>query len=262
MHPVLLQIGSFEVRSYYTLWAFALLLFLVWTKKRAIKQYGIHPDDVASVLLWVYFSALLGAMLFGFLEKLPTLIRDPQFFAGNVSRGGLSSGGGILCGGFGGIYRTRKLHVSLDDFAEASAIPMSFMLFVGRIGCFLEGCCIGFGSFASPHHWFFVHFPFDAPGFYRYPSQLSESIAGLLIGLLLVAIEKYAPKRGVKIGGGTAILWPIFLILYGAYRLVFDSFRELAPGMAFRAGHILGPVAVLLGIAWLYRTYKIRKTAV
>ncbi|MDL2297819.1 prolipoprotein diacylglyceryl transferase [Synergistaceae bacterium OttesenSCG-928-D05] len=259
MYPALFQIGPIEVRSYYTLWAFALLLFLVWTKRRAVKRYGIDADDVASVLLWVYFSAIIGAMVFGFFEKLPTLIRHPEVFAGDISRGGLSSGGGILCGGLGGIYRTRKLGVSLNDFAEAASLPMAFMLSVGRIGCFLEGCCLGFGAFSVNPSACSVHFPFDSPGFYRFPAQMSESIAALLIGILLFIIEKYAPKRGIKIGGGTAILWPLFNILYGAYRLIFDGFRELAPGMAFRMGHFLGLVSLLLGIAWLYWTYRTRK---
>jgi len=259
MHPVLFQIGSIEVRSYYTLWASALFLFLVWTKRRAVRQYGISQDDVSSVLLWVYFSAIIGAMVFGFLEKLPTLIQNPEVFAGHISKGGLSSGGGILCGGMGGVYRTRKLGVSLDDFAEAASLPMAFMLFVGRIGCFLEGCCLGLGRFTASPAVCSVHFRFDAPGFYRFPAQMSESIAALLIGLLLFVIEKTAPKKGIVIGGGSAILWPLFLILYGSYRVVFDSFRAFAPGMAFRAGHFLGAAAVVVGAAWLYRTWRVRR---
>ena len=58
MHPVLFKIMFIEARSYYVLWAFALLIFILWTRSRAVKRFAISWDDATSVILWVYTGAI------------------------------------------------------------------------------------------------------------------------------------------------------------------------------------------------------------
>ena len=59
MRPVLFEIFNAEVHSYYALWAFALFLLVVWTRRRAERLYGMSDADVSSVLVWVYCAGIL-----------------------------------------------------------------------------------------------------------------------------------------------------------------------------------------------------------
>ena len=259
MHPTLFHIAFIEARSYYVLWAFALLLYILWTRRRCVRDFGMDWDDATSVVLWVYSAAILGAMAGSAVEKLPLVLSGAEKLA-ILKKGGLSSGPGLLCGGLFGVWRLRKLTLSVDDFAEASATPAAVMIGIGRIGCFMDGCCKGIGCSCALRPWWGVHFPADAAGFFRYPSQISESAASFLIALLLYALSREARRCGVRIGG-SAILFPLFLVMYGAYRLVFDFFRESETEAAFNSAHWLAGAAIVMGLLWLWRTAALRTRA-
>ena len=160
MRPVLFEIFNAEVRSYYALWAFALFLLVVWTRRRAERLYGMSESDVSSVLVWVYCAGILGSFVPGIMERLP-LYLDGRIAFAEVFRG-LYSAGGLLAGGLAGLWRLRKLGASADAFADAVSIPLAVMLAVGRVGCRLEGCCSGVGAAfgAAPRFW--LHFKFLA----------------------------------------------------------------------------------------------------
>jgi len=253
MHPVLFKIFSVEARSYYVLWASALLVFVLWTRSRAIKKYGMDDSDAISVLVWVYAAAILGSILGSMAEKIPLIIsgKEPLKI---IMRGGLSSGPGLLCAGLAGIYKLRQFNCGVGIFADAASIPFSAMLALGRNGCYLEGCCTGIGVHCAVRPWWGVHFPADAVNFYRYPSQISETIAAFAIMLLLLVIERLAERRMPE--RQCALLFPVFLILYGFYRLIFDFFRESERYSAFNSGHVLAAAAIILGVLWLLRSFR------
>lgn len=256
MHPVILSLPIFEIRSYYVMWITALLVFVFLTRNRAVSIYGMERDKVTSVIVWVYVGGVIGALFGNIAERLPL------FFEGvtnlrSLFSGGLSSGSGFFIGGFFGIYRLKKLGMSVNDFADSSAAPAALMVAIGRIGCFLEGCCMGVGKLCSVKPWWGMHFPHDSMGFYRYPSQMSESIAAFIIFLTLIFFEKrvVASKHD-----GKAVLMPLFLILYGMYRLIFDNLRAMPLNLTFRTGHLLSIFAIFMGLAWFYLSVRKKKT--
>ncbi len=243
MHPVLFKISAFEARSYYVLWAFALLMFLYASYRRCIKN-GAKAEAVSSVLLWVYCGGIFGAIFGAAAEKLPLIISGKAEWS-LLLAGGSSACFGILSGGLAGMYRLRREKLPVGMFADACALPISAMLAVGRIGCLLEGCCRGK---IVEKNCCAIHFPQDLPGVYRFPSQTAEAAAAGIIFLVLCAAEK---KYAKKYSGG--LLFALFLIMYGSYRLVFDIFREKSPNDAFNSAVILSLLAVIVGVSWLYR---------
>jgi phosphatidylglycerol:prolipoprotein diacylglycerol transferase len=124
------------------------------------------------------------------------------------------------------------------------------MLFAGRWGCFLNGCCQGI---ATDSRWGVV-FP-QNPQARVFPSQLFESFASLIIGLILIAVERRLRRTPEQASRG-AIVWPLFLVLYGLYRFVFDFIRAGDRIFGLRVGQHTGALAFLVGVAWLVLSVK------
>jgi phosphatidylglycerol:prolipoprotein diacylglycerol transferase len=156
---------------------------------------------------------------------------------------GASSGPGFIGGGLFGLYKIKRLGVSTGSFAESASIPCAFMLFIGRWGCFANGCCAGLPT-DSPLG---VRFP-SRPDAAVWPSQLFESTASLIIGISLLLLEK---KRKNSDTSNRAVLFPCFLITYGLYRIVFDFLREGRRTFIFEIGQYSGLVAFVVGLFWL-----------
>lgn len=253
MHPVLFKIMFIEARSYYVLWAFALLIFILWTRSRAVKRFAISWDDATSVILWVYTGAILGALTGTAAERIPLYLSGALSLS-DVFKGGLSALPGMLFGGLFGIYRLKKLGISIDKFADSASLPASALIAAGRPGCFLEGCCLGEGFYLNDAPMWLVHFPFDPPSFFRCPTQLMESLLGFLLLSILFTLEKYMDKTGKKFRG--AVLFPIFLMSYGSFRIIFDGMRESSADSAFSSGLILAYVQLVFGLLWLFKTLK------
>src|SRR5437868_7751782 len=90
------------------------------------------------------------------------------------------------------------------------ATLLPFTIGIGRIGCFLAGCCRGL--------------PYDgwcalraADGVSRYPTQVIEIVFQFMVGLLFI----FLLKRQILFGR----LFSVYLILYGVFRFVTEFIR-------------------------------------
>ncbi|MEG1825407.1 MAG: prolipoprotein diacylglyceryl transferase [Cloacibacillus sp.] len=252
MHPVIFKISFLEARSYYVLWASALLLFIFWTRRRAERLYGIDYDDASSVLIWVYCAGILGSYAASVAGRLPL------YFSGEMPLSmvfrGMTSWGGMAAGGVVGLYRLKRLRIRAGAFADAAALPAAAMLAIGRVGCHLEGCCAGVGRYYEKAPLFGLHFPFDAAGYYHFPSQLLESSAAFAIFLILLMTQRLLKKCGRLSQGG--VLFPIFLALYGLYRFCTDGFRAAGVAGVSQSGDIVWLAAMAIGASWLVWTLR------
>ena len=101
--------------------------------------------------------------------------------------------GGLIAALVTAIWFVRCKKLSLAQFGDILVIPAGFGLAIGRIGCFLSGCCYG----RPTHMPWGVQFP---PGHETYPSyvhptQLYESFSLVLFTLFLVWFEQKAGYR-------------------------------------------------------------------
>jgi phosphatidylglycerol:prolipoprotein diacylglycerol transferase len=239
MWPVLFQ----YIETYYVFWGIALLLMVFCTKRRAMFLYGISGNHASDILWWVMCGVFIGATVGGYLGRWDRFVDDP----GKILRfweNGVSSGPGFIGGGLFGLYKIRRLGIPVVGFAESSSIPCSFMLFIGRLGCFANGCCAGLPT-TSPWG---VRFP-SRPYVAVWPSQLFESAAALIIGILLMFIEKKRLKHPNSLN--RAVLFPLFLITYGLYRIVFDFLRDGERIFHLQIGQYSGFIAFVVGLVWL-----------
>ncbi|GHV54426.1 prolipoprotein diacylglyceryl transferase [Synergistales bacterium] len=249
MYPTLFEIGSVSADSYYIIWTIAICAMVFWTRKRASVKYGVPYDDAADALFWVMCGVFAGATLGGYFDNWQRFADDPIRIL-YFWESGVSSGPGFIGGGLAGLWKLKKLGVSVNSFAESASIPCAFMLFVGRWGCFLNGCCRGLPT----DSFYGISFP-DNPSVRVFPSQLSESFAAFIIFVSLLIIEKKL-RRSPEDAAKAAFLWPLFLISYGLYRFVFDFFRAGDRILGLRVGQHTGLLAVLVGAVWLVYSFK------
>jgi len=181
--PVAFQIGPLTVRWYGICVALGFLAGFGVVHWRAPRK-GIPRDVASDVVFWTMVGGILGARLWYVLMNLPDFLGRPLEII-RIDHGGL-----VFYGGFAGAVAAAALvcrvrHISPTAVADlvAPGLPLGHAL--GRIGCFLNGCCFG-------HPW-------DGAGGVTYapetgalgplfPIQLVASLMNLvLVGVLLLA---------------------------------------------------------------------------
>ena len=154
-------------------------------------------------------------------------------------QGGLTFYGALLFAIPGAVWYCRRKRLDVLQVGDLVAPWMLVGQAIGRIGCFLEGCCYGAVT-GGPLG---VHFPGHALA--RHPTQLYESAADLILaGLLAFFLRPRTRGRGELLG------W--MLALYGAARAVIELWRDDPRGGLgpLSTSQLLAIPAMALGV-WL-----------
>jgi phosphatidylglycerol:prolipoprotein diacylglycerol transferase len=190
VHPTLLKFGSFAIHSYGLLLAVAFLaaiqLFLARGRAR-----GLPEDRLSTLSLWLLVLAIVGGRLLFVATHWDEYKTDP------IAIFRLWEGGLILYGGYalaiaGGILYVRRAGLSVWRVGDAAAPSMALGVGIGRLGCFMNGCCYGlptklpWGITFPPESYSSAVFPHEA----LHPSQLYMSGAGFLLFFALLALDK------------------------------------------------------------------------
>lgn len=228
MHPVLFHIFSFPIHSYGLMLALSFLLG-IWISTVRAKKAGLDPNVIADVGFYVIIAAILGSRLyyvFLHFEEFRSNLLDiiNPFQNGSVGIGGLVMYGGFIGALLAGVIYFKLKKVPFLPYADAIAPSIGLGIAITRIGCFLNGCCYGAPSHA--HYPLSVNFPEISPaGAYQhameaaglYPSQIFESIGGLIIAIIIFAMGKRKPFEGFQLY--------LVGILYAILRFMIDFSR-------------------------------------
>ena len=141
MHRIFLEIGGLQIAWFGVMMAaafFAGLGSLILLGRRE----GRDTNFCSDLLLWIMGFSLVGARLTYVVSDLPYFLAHP----GRILL--VNQGGIIYYGGFVGatagvvlfaLWRREKILATMDFVV--TALPLGHAL--GRIGCFLNGCCFG-----------------------------------------------------------------------------------------------------------------------
>lgn len=164
-------------------------------------------------LLYILFGALLGGLigsrlgsaLFVYQEYYSKHILDiliPQV-------GGKTLVGGLI-GGYLGVIIAKKILKFNRSTGDLFAPGLAIAIAIGRIGCFLNGCCYGVPT----------NLPWGVviKGIARHPTQIYESIFCFALFIYLWSIRKAISKEGV--------LFKLFLLWYAFFRFWIEFLRE------------------------------------
>jgi phosphatidylglycerol:prolipoprotein diacylglycerol transferase len=131
-----------------------------WLAGRRAEAEGIaQRDSLYDFLMWVVLGGLIGARLF-FVIQFPQG-GNPILNFIKIWDGGIVFYGSAIGGLIAGIIARRrflsKFNISIFKLADVVAPSIAIGLCLGRIGCFLNGCC--WGHVACPECRPAAHFP-------------------------------------------------------------------------------------------------------
>ena len=235
------------------------------------RRAGYDTDTILSLGLEVFLWGIVGARLFHVIEY------HDQFFppgrsilAGlpgvlNVAAGGLTVFGSIPTAALATWRFAARRGINLARLADCIAPGLLLGLAIGRIGCFLNGCCFG-GACDLP---WAVQFPPDSPpwldqvarGLFTphptaagqswslpiHPAQLYAAIDAALLAWLAVAFTPMATRDGA--------VFALVLTLHPVSRFLLELIRvDEAPalGTPFSISQLVALVLLVLaaGMWW------------
>jgi phosphatidylglycerol:prolipoprotein diacylglycerol transferase len=190
VHPTLLKFHGIELHSYGLLLAIAFLLGIQIFVARA-RARGLPEEAMHALSLWLLVLAIAGGRVLFVLTHWREYAADPLAIL-RLWEGGLILYGGYLAAIAGGIVYVRRRGLAVWRVGDAAAPSMALGVAIGRIGCFMNGCCYGLPTQLP----WGIHFPpetmasYTFPGMAIHPSQLYLSGSSFLLFLVVLALDR------------------------------------------------------------------------
>ena len=231
MLPELFRIGPFPIRTYGLMLALA-FLFGVWSVRRATARDGKPFEPYLNIAYIMIFGGIIGA-------RLAYVIMHWSDFAGNLLSAfnpfhgdqfgiaGLNLYGGVVTALVLSYLYIRYKRMSVLEVFDYFAPALALGIGIGRIGCFLNGCCFGTPTELP---WGVVFPPGSIPDSVfgavpLHPAQLYTSLYGF--GLFFFLTWLHGRRR--FIGQLTAIT----LMAEAVFRFAIEFVRYYENAMVF-----------------------------
>jgi phosphatidylglycerol---prolipoprotein diacylglyceryl transferase len=218
--------GELTIYTYGLLLAAAYLAGLQLALVRA-RHRGLDANRVMDLGLWIIIAALVGAKLLLVITDFDYFVANPRDIVSIIRSGGVFYGGLILAV-IVGLWYMRRHQLPTWTTCDVMAPGIALGHVIGRVGCFLAGCCYGTPTSAPWGVMFTDPFARDNVGtplgVHLHPTQLYEAGAELLILVALLATE----RRGRSFAGRT--FW-LYMLVYGVSRFIIEFFRGDPRGM-------------------------------
>jgi len=196
----------------------SLSLSVVWVYLKAVDR-EMDTKSALDMSLALLIGSFLGARILHVLFEAPEVYRADPTAVFRIWEGGMVFYGG-LAGGLiaaAGLVFWRKL--SWRIWADFYAPIIAANYAVGRLACFLNGCCYGkvcelpwAMKFPSHAHWGMTVLP-------RHPAQLYASAWEFAVLIFVLWLDR---KRVLQ-SGNLAMTW---LLFHSVGRLMMEHFRD------------------------------------
>lgn len=210
--PILFSIFGLDIPSYGFFVLLALIIGIFFYIYEAKKQKKLSENT-----FYIFLAAIVGGTIGA---KIPIWIINFNYIISNPTLYNLLSGRTIVGGLIGGFIAVLiiKKHLRIKEkrgnlFAPAIAIGVA----IGRIGCFLRGCCYGKPT-GLPWG---INF---GDGILRHPTQIYESIFMFILFIYLFMANEKEQKPGR--------LFKVLMISYFIFRF-FIEFVRVEPVVFF-----------------------------
>jgi phosphatidylglycerol:prolipoprotein diacylglycerol transferase len=203
-------------------------------------KVGIDPDKLVPLYLLVGGAGMLGARLLHFVFAEPDLFFGNPLVFFDVNHGGWAFYGGVIGGvGSGAIYAKLR-DIPVWKLADIAAASIMLGLAIGRVGCFLAGCCHGgvcdapvlgdllvlpYGEVKLVEGFPFLALRFEPGvgvgalrGSILYPTQLMEIASGITWFAVLSAMWRWGRRFDGQVLAA-------MMVLYAGSRTWVEGFR-------------------------------------
>lgn len=220
-----IQLSDSIVIPTYLLYLSVLYCFLIYyVFRRARQRYGyvaeVRDESVATALdfgLILMVGGFLGGRLVHIFYEMPEYYAEDWTRAFKFWEGGFVFYGGFLFAILGCWIFAIRRKLSFLKWADFYAPVLALGYGLGRISCFLAGCCYG-RSCTAP---WAVTFPWDYHQTQRHPTQLYAVIWELVAFAILIQLERR--KTFVKTPGKIFFIW---LLMHSVGRLMMEYYRD------------------------------------
>ena len=255
MHPWL--ITSPPVPAYGVLILVGFLIAWIWGRRRA-QRAGLEVSQFDLLMPVLLGAGLLGAWWFGHMTDALT---------GEDSESAVLVGS-LLVATAAGIGYAVFNRIKLGVLGDVCAGPLALGIGIGRVGCFMAGCC--FGKVSTGATWLTaVHFPAGSFAYLQqmrdgvlpagsreslgvFPVQLYEAALCLLLAWMVSAV----PRLGKKAVAGERFL--AMGLGYAVIRFATEFFRgdnPLIAGLTFSQWNALLIAAATLTTWYIRRRF-------
>lgn len=223
MNRIAIEIAGLPIYWYGIMFAAGIAIG-IWTgSKRAAISGKITPKQFLDATPWIVLGTIIGA------RALFVFTYWNEYFAGKslMEIFDLRGGGLVFFGGFIltvillAIYLAKN-RISAFAFLDVTAPSLAIGHAIGRIGCFINGCCYG----AVTNCPLGVHYPewHETHGVAVHPVQLYESA----LNLLLYGTLEYLFRKKHRFDGQITAL---YFMGYGVIRMITECFRGDVPNV-------------------------------
>lgn len=212
-------LGSLSLPTYYLVISFTCSLCVYWFYKRC-ELRNLSIRNAMDICLIALVGGFVGARLAHVFFEYPTFYLENPKQIFYFWQGGFVFYGGAIFAYICAFLYARKLKLTFWLWHDTAAPVMALGYALGRVACFLEGCCYGKLCdlpWAIPLKE--VNVVTDQVATHlRHPTQLYAVGTETLTLLFLVWLERRHPKLGVVF-----LTW---VILHSSGRIIMETFRD------------------------------------
>lgn len=233
MYPVLIDfnlpwIGHFTVGTYGLFYAIGFLLALRLAVGYA-RRDDIPPGRIVDLGIVTLIAGFVGAKVLLYVLDAGYYLRNPMQMLYSLRSAG------VFYGGFGlallaALWYIRRHQLPLGKVCDLAAPALALGQGIGRIGCFMAGCCYGTPcdlpwavTFTDARSFELTGAPL---GVALHPTQLYHALANFFV----LAVTMLAMRKRRFDG---QVFW-IYILMYAVLRATVEMFRgDTARGLFF-----------------------------
>lgn len=209
----LFTIGKITVHGYGLMIGLGFLAAVLLGTYRA-KIRGLSPDHFINMAIFVLLFGFLGGKILFIIVYFKDFLSDPL---GTLGTEGFVVYGGVVTGILSIVLYCKIKKISAASYLDLFAPSVAINQGIGRIGCFMAGCCYGRET-DGPLGVIFPEGCLAPAGVKLLPTQLFSAAGMFVIALGLILYARRAKYRLCVTG------W--YLLAYSIGRFVIEIFRN------------------------------------
>jgi phosphatidylglycerol---prolipoprotein diacylglyceryl transferase len=239
IRPILFSFNGIAVPAYSFFLLLAVIVGLGWYLQEQRQQPATRDGQTIYIVIAALFGGIIGAKIPIWIANWRTILAS--FPNWNLILSGRTIIGGMI-GGAVAVFGIKRLLQIEGRRGNVLAPALALAISVGRVGCFLRGCCYGVPTTLP----WGVDF---GDSLHRHPTQLYELLYLLVFFGFLCWLKRIVTQPGH--------LFDVFIVGYFGFRFAVEFIRIGQPWiLGLTVVQVVCLAAVLYRGSILYRAYR------